>query len=99
MEEKSCVRKTGVTIEMVDAFPVENARTADDVMDFVAFGEKELSEVRAVLAGDSGDQYSFHQSTPCGGFPIKCPYFLSREQCSRTGPYPHLLFCNHPGFF
>jgi hypothetical protein len=33
---------------------------ADDTVDFIALLEEEFSEVRAVLAGDAGDEGSFH---------------------------------------
>ena len=45
-----------VAVEVVDAAGVEGAGAADDAVDFVAFGEQELGQIGAVLAGDAGDR-------------------------------------------
>ena len=50
-----------VEVEVVDAVGVEGAGAALDAVDLVALGEQELGEVRAVLAGDAGDQRAFHR--------------------------------------
>lgn len=55
MEQESCVGKTGVAVEMVDALPVENARTTDDVIGFVSLVEEKFGKARTVLAGYPGD--------------------------------------------
>ena len=49
----------GVLVDVVDAVGVEGGGAADDAVDFVAFGEEELGEVGAVLAGDAGDESAF----------------------------------------
>lgn len=49
----------GVDVDVVDALGVEVGRSADKAVDFVAFVEQEFSEIRAVLAGDAGDQGDF----------------------------------------
>jgi hypothetical protein len=41
-----------VLLDVVDALCVKGTRTADDSMDFVAFGEQQFREVRAVLSRD-----------------------------------------------
>lgn len=46
----------GVTVEMVDALPVENALTADDAVDFVSLVEEKFGKVRTVLACYPGDE-------------------------------------------
>ena len=45
----------GVLIDVVDARGVEAGTAADDAVDGVAFGEKQLAEVGAVLASDAGN--------------------------------------------
>jgi hypothetical protein len=44
-----------VLLDVVDALCVKGTRTADDSMDFVAFGEQQFREVRVVLSRDSRD--------------------------------------------
>jgi hypothetical protein len=61
-------RVVRVPVDVVQAAGVEGARPTDDAMDFVAFGQQELGQacaecsrsIRAVLAGDAGDQCFFH---------------------------------------
>jgi hypothetical protein len=45
-----------VFINVIDALGVKQRGTALDAADFLAFGQKKLSEVGAVLAGDAGDE-------------------------------------------
>ena len=46
---------------MVNAGRVESARPADNAVDLVTFGDEQVGQVRAVLAGDTGDKcFSFH---------------------------------------
>jgi len=59
MEEEAGRREMGVAVEVVDTRAVDRARPPDDAVDFVVFGEKELGEVGAVLAGDAGDKCFF----------------------------------------
>ena len=51
--------------EVVDAqeavLGVFEGDAADHAVDFVAFLEQELGEIRAVLAGDAGDECFLHQ--------------------------------------
>jgi hypothetical protein len=55
VEEKAAAIFVGVAIDMVDALRVKAGGTAFEAMDFVAFFEEELGEVRAVLAGNTSD--------------------------------------------
>jgi hypothetical protein len=41
-------------------------------VDLVAFLEKKLGEIGAVLAGDSSDKSFFHIFVPVGSDPSKC---------------------------
>jgi len=55
MKEKAGIREVGVLVEVVDAFGVKCAGTADKSVDFVAFVEEEFGKIGAVLAGYAGD--------------------------------------------
>ena len=41
---------------MCDAFAEIHRASADDAMDFVAFGKKEFREIGAILASDASDE-------------------------------------------
>ena len=56
VEEEARVGLVRIHVEVVDPLGVELARAADEAVDLVALLEEELGEVRAVLAGDAGDQ-------------------------------------------
>jgi len=47
--------EVGLALQMGDALAEVNAAAADDAVDFVAFVQKKLAQVRAVLTGDTGD--------------------------------------------
>ena len=49
-------RLVRVLVDVVDALGVERGRAADQPVHLVALREQQLGEVRAVLAGDAGDQ-------------------------------------------
>ena len=49
-----------VLVKVVDARGVEGAGTANDAVDLVALGDKQVGQVRAVLAGDACDECLFH---------------------------------------
>ena len=49
-----------IDVDVIQALGIEGARPAYDAVDFVVFVEKELSQIRSVLAGDAGDQSAFH---------------------------------------
>ena len=50
-----------VTIKVVDPTRIEGRGAADHAVNFVAFGEQELGEIRSVLTGDAGDEGFFHE--------------------------------------
>ena len=50
--------------ELLDAPEVDRARAAERAVDAVALVEQQLGEVGAVLAGDAGDDCSFHEEAP-----------------------------------
>ena len=45
-----------VSVQMLQTRPFHCAGTTYKAMDFVAFGEQKLCEVRAILSGDAGDE-------------------------------------------
>ena len=45
-----------VSVQMLQARSFHGAGTTYEAMDFVAFGEQKLCEVRAILSGDAGDE-------------------------------------------
>src|SRR5205807_424873 len=54
----------------IEPFGVERAGAADDPVDLVALGQQQLGQVRAVLAGDAGDERALHD----GSFACCCSY-------------------------
>jgi hypothetical protein len=50
-----------IAVEVIDAARVEGRSAADHAVDFVAFGEQELGEIRSVLTRDTGDEGFFHE--------------------------------------
>ena len=50
------VRLVRILVEVVDAAGVERRAAADDAPHLVALFQQQLGQVRAVLAGDAGDQ-------------------------------------------
>ena len=56
VEEEARLRLVRIAVEVVDPRGVERAGAADEAVDLVALGKQQLGEVRAVLAGDAGDQ-------------------------------------------
>jgi hypothetical protein len=67
MEDEPAVGLVRVLVEMVDPLGVEQGGAAFNAVDGVAFVQQEFGEIRAVLAGDAGDQCGFAHST----FPFK----------------------------
>src|SRR5436305_8145583 len=52
---------------MIDARAIERARAADHAIDLVVLLEQDLGKVRAVLAGDAGNErFALHQRTRGG---------------------------------
>ena len=60
MQDEATALLVRVLVEVVDAVGVEERRAPLDAVNLVAFGEEELREVRAVLAGNPCDQCLFH---------------------------------------
>jgi hypothetical protein len=60
MEEEADAVNMAILVEVIDAACIEGACAADDAVDFVALVEEEIGEVGTVLAGDAGDERSFH---------------------------------------
>ena len=56
VENETAVLGVRVLVEVVEARGVEAGGAADESVHLVALREKELGEVRAVLAGDAGDE-------------------------------------------
>jgi hypothetical protein len=59
MKEEAHALFMPVAVQMVYAVCVEQAGAAFDAVDDVTFIKQELSEVRAVLASDTGDECYF----------------------------------------
>jgi hypothetical protein len=51
-----------ILVEMVNSSRVKRTGSPDDTVNFVPFGQKEIRQVRAILAGDSGDKCLFHRT-------------------------------------
>ena len=47
-------------VQVVDAVPLQLARSAHEAVDFVALLEQQFGQVRPVLSGDSGDECGGH---------------------------------------
>ena len=60
VQEQPYTVDMGVFIEAVNAAGIKGRGASDDAMDFIPFGEQELGEIGAVLAGDPGDERFFH---------------------------------------
>jgi hypothetical protein len=55
VEEKAGAGLVKVLIDVIEAFGVEAGGAPFETVDLVTFGKEELSKVRAVLAGATGD--------------------------------------------
>jgi len=55
VEDKSLVLFMGVLVQVINSVGVETAGPAFDPVDALSLGQKKLSQVAAVLSGDSGD--------------------------------------------
>ena len=56
MEKQTLAVDLFVAPQMLDPRTQQIARPADDSMNGVAFFQKQLGQIRAVLAGDAGDE-------------------------------------------
>lgn len=53
---ESFVDVVGINVDMVESLSVKIGGSSDEAVNFVAFLEQELGQVRSILASDSGDQ-------------------------------------------
>lgn len=60
VQEEAVAVLMQVRVDVIYAARVEAARTSFDAMDFVAFTQKKLCEIRTVLASYTGDECAFH---------------------------------------
>ena len=60
MKKETDIWLMSVLLKMIYSAAVQTARPADDPMDFVAFRKKEVRQIRAILARDSGNECFFH---------------------------------------
>jgi hypothetical protein len=56
MENETAAGFMRVLVNVLDARRVEARTPAHDTVDGIAFGEKEFTQIRTVLAGDSSDE-------------------------------------------
>ena len=61
MQEELSVFLVGIFVEVINAISVECRGTADDAVDFIAFGEEEFTKVRTVLTSNACDESAFLQ--------------------------------------
>ena len=59
MQNKTTALLVRILIQMIDTIGIEQRRASFDTVNFVAFFEQELSQIRAVLSGDAGDECFF----------------------------------------
>jgi hypothetical protein len=65
VHEEADALLVGVAVDLVEALGVERRRPPDQAVDLVAFPEEQLGEVRAVLAGNAGDEGRLHRLRIC----------------------------------
>ena len=66
MKRKPFAARVRVLVDRVEPAGVEAAGAADNAVDLVAFAEQELGEIRAVLAGDAGEEGLFQRKQRSG---------------------------------
>src|SRR4030095_14914178 len=59
MQEETIVADVGVFVDGIEATGVEGAGASDDAMDFIALTKQKLSEIRAILARNTGNKCAF----------------------------------------
>src|SRR5262249_10859117 len=59
-EPEAIVGRVRILVDALEPLGVERARSPHQAVDLVALREQELGEVRAILAGDAGDQPLLH---------------------------------------
>ena len=58
------IMETKLSHQVIDAGRIGNRCPAGNAMDLVAFFQKEFGKIRAILAGNAGDQCFFHSKKP-----------------------------------
>jgi hypothetical protein len=76
VQHEALVSGVRVLVDVIDALGVEQRSAALDAVDLVAFLEQQFSEVRAVLAGDAGDECLFQYA----GLLVQGPDFTTNEK-------------------
>ena len=61
VEEKANAIDMRILVEVVDPRCVERTGAPDDAVDFVAFGEQKVRQIRSVLASDACNESFFHR--------------------------------------
>ena len=94
MQEHANTIDMTIGIQMIDARCVEGAGPANDAVHFVAFLQKEIGQITAVLSGDSGDQRFFHRTV------LALTHRVPRANAGRTSLILnfHLLLLYGPPF-
>ena len=59
VKNEATVAQMRIFVYVVNTVGIEAGRAALDAVDLIAFFEKQLCQVRAVLAGDAGNQCDF----------------------------------------
>ena len=60
MQKQSCVAPMWIFIDRLEPLGVERRRPSNQPVNFIAFAEQKLSQIRAVLASNAGDEGFFH---------------------------------------
>lgn len=67
MQKQPRARLVRVDVEVIDPRGVERRSAPDEPVNLIPLGQQQFGEIRAVLAGDSGDEVSGTRST---SFPL-----------------------------
>ena len=59
MKKEANVIFVRITVQVIDAYGVEHRRPSFDPVDHITFVQKELGQIRAILAGNPGDESDF----------------------------------------
>src|SRR5439155_11339217 len=64
VQDEMTIFDVRILIEMIDARGIEGGRSSDDPVHLISLGKKQLRQVGAILAGNSGDKRALHHSVP-----------------------------------
>src|SRR5690242_20024452 len=88
-----------VAIEVIDPRGVERAGTADEAVNLVPSLQQELGQIRAVLAGDPGDQRAFQACSLFSASRARISAACSRYQATvRAKPSANGVPAKNPSF-